>query len=66
MQIASDYNLLHNIEEVEIVFTKDDANQLLKEGWILLSVSHGQAQTGQHDYTPCFAYCLGKVRPEII
>ena len=65
MQIASDESPLHNVEEVEIVFIKDDANRLLKKGWILLSVGHGQEQTGQHDYTPCFAYCLGKIRARI-
>lgn len=65
MQITSNDNLLHNVEEVERVFTKDDANRLLKKGWVLLSVGHGQEQTGQHDYTPCFAYCLGKIRAEI-
>ena len=62
MKTLSNDNLLHQIEEVETVYSKKDANQYLKQGWKLLSVGSGQEQTGSNDYQPFFGYCLGKVK----
>jgi hypothetical protein len=53
---------LQNVEKVEVAYSKEEANELIKKGWLLLAVGAGQEQTGQHDYMPTFAYCLGKVR----
>ncbi|PPK76034.1 hypothetical protein B0F87_104124 [Methylobacter tundripaludum] len=64
MQTVPSDNLLHHVEEIETVYTKNDVNRFLKQGWVLLSVGSGQEQTGQHDYTPSFAYCLGKIKPK--
>lgn len=54
--------LLHQIQEVTNTMNKDQVNRLLSEGWVLLAVAPGQSQTGPHDYTPEFGYCLGRPR----
>ena len=52
--------LLH-VTEVHTTPSTDKVNEYLKKGWVLLSIATGQTQTGQHDFTPEFAYCLGKI-----
>jgi len=58
---AKTQDVFVNVSEVHTTPSADTANRLLKEGWVLLSVATGQTQTGQHDFTPEFAYCLGKI-----
>ena len=53
--------ILVNVTEVKTTPSADRANELLKDGWVLLSIATGQTQVGQHDFAPEFAYCLGKV-----
>jgi hypothetical protein len=53
-------NLLHQVKEIEITYSEKSVNDLLSDGWILLSVASGQEQTGSNDYTPVFKFCLGK------
>lgn len=48
------------VKEVRHCYDADDVNDLLKKGWVILSVAKGQEQTGQHDYTPTFKYSLGR------
>ena len=52
--------LIFYVKKVQHVYRESQVNNLLKEGWILLSVASGQEQTGPNDYSPTFKYCLGK------
>jgi hypothetical protein len=61
MQTSTDNKLLRHVTKVEVAYRKDTANLLLEQGWVLLAVGEGQEQTGPYDYTPSFAYCLGKI-----
>lgn len=54
-------DVLVNVTEVHTTPSADKVNEHLKNGWVLLSIATGQTQTGQHDFTPEFAYCLGKI-----
>ena len=60
MEDSTKENILHGIEEVKVTNDENESNRLLEHGWILLSVASGQEQTGAHDHTPFFAFCLGR------
>lgn len=62
MEININNPQLQNVEKVEVAYNKDAANSFLEKGWVILAIGSGQEQTGQHDYTPMFAYCLGKLK----
>lgn len=62
MEMNINNHQFQNIEEVEVVYNKDAANRFLEKGWVILAIGSGQQQTGSHDYTPMFAYCLGKLK----
>jgi hypothetical protein len=51
-----------NVSELHTTHSTETANRYLGDGWVLLSIATGQSQTGPHDYTPEFAYCLGKLK----
>lgn len=55
-------NRLQDVEEIKVVRDESESNELLDQGWILLSVGNGQEQTYTHSFYPTFAYCLGKIR----
>ena len=63
MEQIKDDGVLHQVKELKITHRKEEANDLLSVGWVLLSVASGQEQTGAHDYIPVFKFCLGKVLP---
>jgi hypothetical protein len=62
MEVNINNPQLQNVEKVEVVYNKETVNRFLSEGWVILAIGTGQEQTGQHDYTPMFAYCLGKLK----
>jgi len=63
MEEIKDSGMLHQVTELKVTYNKEEANDLLSTGWILLGVASGQEQTGANDYTPVFKFCLGKVLP---
>lgn len=64
MKITIDESLLHDITQIETVNEEDEANDLLKNGWVLLSVGKGQNQSQEEHFSPYFVYCLGKLKPK--
>jgi hypothetical protein len=61
INMSENKNVLHEVKVVKQAYEKE-ANELLEQGWILLSVESGQEQRGPHDYSPVFKYCLGKIK----
>ena len=64
MTEKSDLDELMSTEEVRTVYSQQDANRLLDQGWTLLAVGKGQEQTGEHDIMPIFGFCLGFISDE--
>ena len=56
-------NLLNQISELKVTNKEAEANDLLSQGWILLSVGKGQEQTNTHTFYPYLKFCLGKIYP---
>lgn len=51
-----------NVVEVRRVLSDQIANELLRNGWILLSVASGHELSGTDTVFPVFGYCLARLR----
>lgn len=49
---------LSDIKQIKVVDSELAANELLKEGWVLLGVATGSYRQ-EYETTPCFKYSLG-------
>lgn len=56
MNESTEYLKIKEIRETTRGF---EADKLLKEGWVLLSMAKGQEQTGPNNIVPIFKYSLG-------
>jgi hypothetical protein len=48
------------IGRVQVTDNERDTNELLSQGWVLLSVASGKSDDGEGGMSPRFRYCLGQ------